>query len=130
MIWRPGGFLLELESSLINQDLGCFAKRGGGWISETLEAAKKKKIQKYPSQLAPFWQRWKAVGIFLCPKMKEAQWQGKNFQMYISLLSWCILGEQYKCLLNTEVKYVVLTSPTYPFTSGTFPTSALLVPLS
>jgi hypothetical protein len=57
MIWRPGGFLLELESSLINQDLGCFAKGAGGWISETLEAAKKKKLQKYPSQLAPFWGR-------------------------------------------------------------------------
>ncbi len=57
MIWRPGGFLLELESSLTKQDLGCFAKGGGGWISETLEAAKKKNIQKYPSQLAPFWGR-------------------------------------------------------------------------
>ena len=37
--------------------------------------------------------------ILLCPKMKEAQWQGKNFFIYVSLLSWCILGELYTCLL-------------------------------
>ena len=48
MIWRPGGFLLELESSLINQDLGCFAKGGGGWISETHEGSQKENFTKVP----------------------------------------------------------------------------------